>query len=309
MGKFTCTNGDNEIMESITSKIQYDAWLHWNVTYRCPLDCAYCFFHGNRHHNESVENGKCSGGDGIDIPSLIETLDTSKMTFTISFTGGEPFCVPNLTEACVKISEHHYISLVTNLITGNIKEFAEKLDPRRVADITASLHLGELERRHLLDSFIDNYVFLQAKKFSIVATQVAYPPLLPDLAKYRCYFEKCGLNVTFEPFTGSYQGKHYPEAYSPEELHSFRIDNSKLDTFKSKGLSCNAGYNVGVVSPTGSISPCFQIHERLGSLYGKIKFKDTLTTCHHDVCRCPLYAYDPYLFKKALGTMTGSSYY
>jgi len=312
--------------ESKNSRMQYDAWLHWNVTYRCTLDCTYCFFHGSayhgqpndsghgsEHHGQAIDSGHggephaqaiSSGHDGgalsIDIPALIKALDRSGRTFRISFTGGEPFLVPNLVEACTEITKKHCISLLTNLVTGDIRDLAGCIDPDRVISIIASLHIKELKHRGLLELYSEHYTILKSANFPIVAAQVAYPPLLSEIEDYLDYFDSRDIQVTFVPFEGRYDGRHYPEAYTPHELRVFGLDQADFAVFKSRGIACNAGYNAGVVSPTGRIKPCFQSGETMGNIYESVTFKDTMTACTHDRCTCPLYAYDPYLFEQTL---------
>ena len=295
------------------SRTQYDAWLHWNVTYRCTLDCTYCFFHGSAYHGQPIERGHGSKHHGhainrghgvdtlsIDVPALIKALDRSGRTFRISFTGGEPFMVPNLVDACTEITKKHCVSLLTNLVTGDIRGLAGRIDPDRVTGIIASLHIEELKQRGLLDRYSEQYALLKSANFPIVAAQVAYPPLLPEIEDYLDFFDSRDIQVTFVPFEGRYDGRYYPGAYTPHELRVFGLDQADLTAFKSRGIACNAGYNTGVVSPTGRIKPCFQSGETMGNIYESVTFKDTLTACTHDRCICPLYAYDPYLFEQAM---------
>jgi organic radical activating enzyme len=63
----------------------------------------------------------------IDIPVLLRTLDATGKIFKIGFSGGEPFLVPNIIDACVALMEKHYIELNTNLTSLKIKEFAERI--------------------------------------------------------------------------------------------------------------------------------------------------------------------------------------
>ncbi len=237
----------------------------------------------------------------INISALINSLEKAKKTFKISFTGGEPFLIPNLVDASVEITKKHFVSLDTNLITGKTMEFAEKISPQRVVRITASLHIKELERLNLVDKYIDTYQLYRKRGFRIRAWEVAYPALLGEADKYKKYFHERGVELYFMPFIGYYNGKLYPESYTSEEFQIFSLDNSCCEGFNSKGKICNTGYNIGIVSPRGDISPCYQRRsEEMGNIYGEIKFADKLTTCPFSFCPCPLYAFDTYLFEKAV---------
>ena len=122
----------------------YDVSLQWSVTNRCNLNCHYCF----QFDSEAKRYGEIYK---IDIPAVIKTLNKTNKVFRIGFVGGEPFLVPNMVEACTEITKKHYIAFNTNLTSSNIKEFSEKIDPKRVIHIVASLHIKELEKHNLLN--------------------------------------------------------------------------------------------------------------------------------------------------------------
>jgi MoaA/NifB/PqqE/SkfB family radical SAM enzyme len=233
----------------------------------------------------------------------MKTLEKTNKIFKISFTGGgEPFLIPNIVEACARITKKHYIFILTNLTINNkIKEFAQKINPKRVSEIHASLHIKELERHNLLGNYINNFLLCKEKGFKIIANVVAYPSLLNEVKKYKKFFRDKGINIKFEPFMGRYNDKEYPQSYTNEEKKIFDFDKINLkNTYNHQQKICNAGYNVGLVCTSGRIQPCNQISENIGHIYKKIKFKQNLTICPYKFCGCPLSIFDPYLFKKAL---------
>lgn len=273
----------------------YDIWLRWYLSDRCTLECAYCTV-GPIKKTAKIPN--------IEIPPLIRVLENTGKTFKISFTGGgEPFLVPNLVEACVEITKKHYISLTTNLTSVRIAEFAKRINPRRVFHILASAHIKELEKRNLLDIYCNNFLLLREKGFNIKAIEVAYPPLLNEVKRYRLLFKNKGIELEFNPFLGNYNGKKYPFSYTQAELEIFGLNSSKGNSPKKNYQYlklCNAGYNVVSVNPRGDIYPCDSINNKIGNIYNKIEFKKNLIVCPFKFCGCPINEYDPYLFKKAL---------
>lgn len=137
----------------------YDAQLYWEIlpTRLCHFDCTYCFKNpaGQRLDPSAQSPSKDSGFqrpnllnkmlrasqmefpallhrlkltlrknkiNKIDIPAFVKMLDRTRKIFKITSTGGEPFLVPNLVEACEKITQRHYISFNTNLVTGEIRK-------------------------------------------------------------------------------------------------------------------------------------------------------------------------------------------
>ncbi len=215
--------------------------------------------------------------------------------------------IPNMIEACVEITRNHFIGINTNLTSGKIKEFSEKINPERVLYIQASLHIKELERLNLLEKYIHNFQLCRVKGFDITAHVVAYPPLLDEVEKYKEYFQEKGISVRLDPFIGEYNGKKYPDFYSEKEIKILSQSDKNSTTYKQKGKLCNAGYNVGVVNPYGYISPCFNISRSIGKIHDKVRFNKKLIRCPFKFCKCPLNFLDPYLYekgKKEAGTDT-----
>ena len=271
----------------------HDAWLHWGVTSRCNLKCVYCISH-------DADNEAKELPPPINIPALLRTLDEANKTFKIRFTGGEPFLIPNFVEACIKITEKHYIGINTNLACNNVEEFAEKVNPERVTNINASIHIKELERCNLIEKVIDNFLLCKKKGFNIVSSVVAYPPLLREIEKYKNFFNEKGIKLNFSFFIGEYNGKEYPKSYTDEEIEKFGLNKIWLKKYYQYRGICNAGYNVGMVNSSGDVQPCFYIAETMGNVYEKITFKKNLTMCPVKHCTCPVKQIDPYLFKRSL---------
>ena len=277
-------------MKKLRNKNQkYDAWLHWDVTKRCNLNCEYCF-------------GKITDASikvhSIKIEKVISTLDETGKTFRISFTGGEPTLVLNFIEACQAITKRHYISFNSNLISKNVKQFVEKINPDRVLHIHASFHYDELLDKSLLKQFSENYNFLKGNGFNIYAEAVAYPKLKNKLDSIIEFANNNSFELSFAPFYGNYNEQTYPESYSHEDLDLFGITQNEISCFTQKGEICNAGYNVAVVFSNGNVYPCHQIKTRIGNIYEGIEFSNKIVKCPSKKCGCPLNKYDEYLFEK-----------
>lgn len=270
----------------------YDCWLLWFLSNRCNLDCAYCTV-GPIKKSAKITK--------INIPNLINTLEISRKIFKITFTGGgEPFLVPNLVEACIEITKKHYVSFDTNLTSEKIIEFANKIDPNRVISITASLHIMELEKKGLLQAYIDNFLLLKREGFNVVAKEVAHPLLFDDIQRYRKFFEDKKITLNFDPFLGKHKGKFYPDSYTEKEIKAFGFGKNLKTAYHRKGKLCNAGYNVGVIDKKGNAYPCNPIKKSIGNIYKKIKFKNNLIVCPFRFCGCPFDSYDPYLYSQAI---------
>lgn len=271
--------------------LNYDAMLMWPVSSCCNLNCQYCCV------TENILKKDVAIPE-INIPLFIKNLNNTKLTFAIIFSGqGEPFLVPNFIKACQQVTQNHYVIIVTNLTSAKIKEFGQKINPQRVISILASAHLEELEKKNLLNIYFENFLFLRNKGFTINAAAVAHPPLLKDVKRYQESFFKKGIELKFIPFRGEYQGRPYPFSHTSEEIKFFDISPEKYQQYKKV---CNAGYNIAGVLPNGEIVSCFQIAEKIGNIYQKIKFKNKLIRCPKKWCGCPFNIYGQDLLFKAL---------
>jgi MoaA/NifB/PqqE/SkfB family radical SAM enzyme len=323
-----------ELMDpSKQEKPMYEAWLFWTITNTCNLECDYCnashpreilkklcylgflnsikiiatnlhsLFQRSREegfaaiYQETKAKLKPKAAGKIDIPSLIKTLNDTKKIFKISFTGGEPFVVPNFIELCKALTQKHCIGMFTNLTSSKIKKFANEVDPQKVSHIRASLHIKELEKSNLLNRYIENFIWLKSKGFKISTSVVAHPSLGREVGEHRLYFKEKGVDLCFVPFRGRYRGKQYPKAYTEQELKIFGLEAGEM--FYQKGKLCNAGYNVGVVFPSGDAQSCFSLDHGLGNVFKKIEFKKSLVRCPFKYCSCPLNRYEPDLFRRA----------
>lgn len=324
--------------------LPYNAWLQFSVPSICNLACVYCF-KDKINHSESPNTGngkpekitvkrttriikkiskygiltslilyrqrlsnQSEKMPPIDVKALSKTLDRTSRIFRIGFTGGgEPFLIPNIVEACVELSKKHYLVFNTNLTSPRVRELAEQIDPTR-AKFLASLHIKELERRNLLDRFIENYHVCSNYGYPIYAQEIGHPSLIHEVEFYRNFFNDRGIKISFGVFKGEYKGKIYPESYKEEEIKCFGLDpDSAKHIYRQKGKLCNAGYNVIRAGPDGLVTPCMDIPEHLGHMYGKIYFQKRIRRCPVEVCGCPFNEYDIPLFRLALsecGVMT-----
>ncbi len=273
----------------------HDVWLRWTLTNNCNLDCEYCSYLGAKNTERIFP---------INIPKLIESLEKTERIYKISFTGGgEPFLIPNLVEACRELTKKHYISLDTNLTLPKTKEFAEKINPKKVHDIMASVHIKELEKRGLLETYMNNFLFFKQKGFRIGAKAVAHPSCLKDADRYRQLFKGKGIELKFFPLSIYEGNRKYPYRYNKEELEAFDLKNSDYESrieYHKPPRTCNAGYNTAAVDVRGNAYICDSIKIKVGNIYGKINFRKNSIVCPFEFCRCPVFHYGSSLYKKAL---------
>lgn len=274
--------------------MQFDAWLRWSPTTQCNLHCVYC-------------SNKAKGGlSTINVPALIETLDKTGLIFKINFLGGgEPLLVPNIIEVISELTKKHYVTFITNLTLKKPVRRICEIGPQKIPRMNVSIHMEELERTHLLGTFLENYQAIQEGQFSIYSSIVAYPGVADKIESYKKIFDKYKIEPEVIPFMGEYNGKIYPRDYNEEEREcwkgltgkDFCLKNEDLNVF---GQYCNAGCNTAVIDQYGDVTPCKGVKKSLGNIYSGFQFEKKMTICPKKSCGCPVRNFDKTLFEKAM---------
>ncbi|MHC4176269.1 MAG: hypothetical protein ACYSWU_02115 [Planctomycetota bacterium] len=315
---------------------QYDLWFNWKTTNQCNLTCEYCCasfsrdFHkvsgikkvgmilgeinkkkktflksGLRNHWKAFTRLTfCRSGKApaLKIDELLATLDNLDKTCKILFSGGEPFLVRNIIEATQALTERHYVGFVTNLtLSARLRQLFDTVSPDRIVELTASLHIDELERRNLVNTFIDNHVVGQSKGFDITVEVVAYPAMYDKILHYKKLLADRGIALQVMPFIWKYNDLTYPGAYTEEEITTLELGRRQDDLEEQCfGRACNTGHNAFAVFPGGNIQRCFTVSERMGNIYEEIRRHDAPKPCPVKHCKCAMWAFDDMLYHKAL---------
>jgi organic radical activating enzyme len=182
-------------------------YAHWRLHGRCNLRCPYCFYDKIWH----VIDRDCALFP-LDVwKRFWDGLYRDHGSFQISLTGGEPFMYRDLGPLLAHLAKRHTVDVCTNL-TWNVADWAPRLDPAAIG-IHAAFH----PYAALIDDFVRKLSYMRDRGFAVMASFVGYPPAFERLAEYGAALEKAGLPWMCRPLTGWYQGKRYPDAYTPAE--------------------------------------------------------------------------------------------
>lgn len=283
--------------------MMYDVFADWEINLFCNFNCPYCFFYSRRKRRDPRYSGH-------DTRRAINTFNNRSETWLIHMTGGEPFFQPDFIELCSRLTERHYISVNSNLSTPNVYDFADAIDPRRVARINASLHICQ---RRDLEEFVNRIRYFNQREFKIHVSQVMYPPILSRFERTFQYLKRNGIVTRPKVFRGSYKMKTYPQSYTDEERRVFMryygesertLSSSKepnLDWIFSferylldgelsfKGIRCGAGKDYVYIRYNGDVIRCIE-GRRLGNIYHRQINLDTEPRfCKAEICYCPHY--------------------
>ncbi|MFA5388667.1 MAG: radical SAM protein [Candidatus Omnitrophota bacterium] len=251
----------------------------WNIHYSCNYRCPYCFFEGKWLEYQK-RNVYLSPDEWMEYWNRI--YDRYGRSY-ILITGGEPFIYPDFIELIGKLSAVHYPINISTNTSGDLKTFADKIDPAKVS-VSASLQLN-FEN---MESFLKKVKFLKERKFLGCINFVAYPPLLEQLDFILERFDSIGEKPKVIPFWGKYQDREYPFAYSDKEKEFLGVDESWMKKVRKKDSRCAAGYNSALIFPDGKVARCGQIGEKmlLGDFLNDFKLLDSPAACDAEYCPC-----------------------
>ncbi|MCG8529509.1 MAG: radical SAM protein [Desulfovibrionales bacterium] len=258
--------------------LNYSKSVIWNMTRNCNYQCSYCYF---PHSNAKITHP-------ISPKTLTDFFNKNDEVWLIGMTGGEPLIYPQFVDICKALTRNHYIGIDTNLsITKVVKELADSIDPRRVDDIYASLHIEERERKNDVQKFIDNYHIVNNAGFAIKVNYVLHPTLEKRYERDLAYFADHGVPLTPRPFKGTFEGKKFPQNYSQpiKDIFATHPDAGTKMVFNFQGIDCHSGNSFIRMEPDGTVFRCPGDRTVLGNIHTSVSFTGGATPCN--VPRCP----------------------
>ncbi|MFA5856476.1 MAG: radical SAM protein [Candidatus Pacearchaeota archaeon] len=270
--------------------------INWQIDYFCNYECPYCpILIPDKKNNKQKIN-----------PEKIHEFFKNIHNSNIVISGGEPFLFPKFVEICKSITNNNNkISIITNLSSDEIFDFANNINPESISYIRASLHLTELKKYNSKKEFIERYNYLVKKGFHVEVPIVMWPPIFKNIYKIYNEFVNKGIYLIPMSFFGEYKGKTYPEAYTRKEhelikklfentVHNFKIKTNNYTEISNKKISfkgkhCSAGLIYIVILPNGNIRRCFSENIILGNIESSKElelFKEK-KICISKYCLCP----------------------
>lgn len=243
----------------------------FEVTHRCPCDCAHCFLAKNSGDELSLD----------EITGLFAQLK-NEGTINIGLSGGEPFLrndLPGILAAARK--QNFFISLLTTGVLVGPAE-ARLLRTMHVFSVELSLlgaapdtHDAVMKRPGAFASMLKAVDSLKAEgitvslKSIIMKTNYRECDAMAALCRKLDVMYKANLYVA-----PRMDGDTAPQdlMLSADEMAGLNpryITGGMIPGEDMKGgaiLACNAGKNSAGISPQGDIYPCILMREPLGSI-------------------------------------------
>ncbi len=239
--------------------------FNWKIVNRCNYRCSYCFFTLADSWDMETRREVAVGAEKwlAAWMRMYELYGSAK----IGITGGEPSVYPRFLNLAEALVSRHRLYVDTNLSRplSWVKEFASRVRADRL-DFGISFH-PEFAR---YEEFVEKMRVIHWAGYDYRLFLVCYPPLLPRLALFQRELAREGFNVVVAPFRGAFEGREYPQAYSPEQeaviAGMCRDLNVKykswvarqMDPVNPFGKPCHAGRVYIRVENDGSVWRCGQ---------------------------------------------------
>jgi len=282
-----------------THHMQYDVFSDFHLNRYCNLNCSYCY-------DQSIKK-KDPAYRGNDSSTIIKGFNSTGLKWFIHITGGEPFLHPDFACLCEGLSEKHIISVNTNLSTQNIRDFAQRVDPVKVAFVHCSYHLESRKSEKQKKLFINRVSYLRSMGFKVHASQLIYPAIVNHFPELFEELKSEGIILYPKAMKGLYRHRSYPSAYTCEEkslLFSYAaksLEHEDADDFFTSffyrdtefsasdlsftGQPCLAGSGFVIVESNGDVTRCMDIRENLGNLFkGSLTLRNGPSPCTAKKC-------------------------
>lgn len=302
-----------EMLREQTTQKKIPLVIHFDLTYRCPLQCVHCYLTNGKKRFE------CTTDKIKDI--LGQLADAGSLYLTLS--GGEIFLRNDLLEIVAYARKLHF---AVRLLTSGVlidKEKAKEIatcHPEMVAvsvyNLDASIHDAITRKRGSLAKTLNA---IHALKEESIPLKVSSVLMDRNIGGYRKVYEFAKeLGAQFQAdyrITPKTDGSQEPLKFHIKEEELMRVLSDPIfsreyEPDPTQGYSgvfnsipCGAGHMSCYISPYGVVSPCVQVPVECGSLrektfseiwgrspaleeFRKIRFSD-IPKC----ANCELFAY------------------
>jgi radical SAM protein with 4Fe4S-binding SPASM domain len=236
----------------------------FEVTYRCNLRCIHCGVapHLNKGPSEELTFAEVNG--------ILDQIFNFGI-FNIIFTGGEPFCRPDLLKILDYAKDRGlFFGIKTNgtLVTEKV---AQKLKELGTTGVHVSLY-GATAKTHERVTGVAGSYDKSIRAIKVLRRHNIQVGVRTSIMKQNCHEDAelkdlaWGLGASYRP-----DARIYPKDGEPGSADAFRIDDEQLRDFikrnspanpesvvddLSKHLLCTAGRDIYAISPRGEVYPC-----------------------------------------------------
>ncbi len=190
----------------------FKVFFTWDIQYACNYRCSYCIIFKSPQWDSFL-----SKKDRPPIPAerwmeIWDDIYDKYGSAHIHCSGGEPFYYPRFIDILAHITKKHTMECDTNL-SFPVDSFIGRVEKGRFR-FAPSFHPEFAE----LEPYIEKCVKLRKAGYDLEGVNyICWPPHLKRIPEFKAAFNKIGVVLTLIPFRGRFEGKDYPDAYTPEE--------------------------------------------------------------------------------------------
>lgn len=266
---------------STTASLIYPSTYYLHLTYKCNLDCIYCYNKEIRTHFEDLKLEEWK--------SIIEKI--SPYAKRIILTGGEPFLSNKLADIIRYIRDQNTsvdIEIISNCMTNFEHYPYVKSVFEHINKITFSCDniTGKNQQRINFNSnlfkYNINYIRTQFKNLAVTISSVYSKGNYSELKKIKSFSSK--ENVTFKSVLmvpNNINDVSLLPLYD-EFIKTLPKLSKKIDIIRKY---CGAGMGVLSIDPQGNVYPCQSLHSE------KFKLGNLLTNSLNTILKNPLLKY------------------
>lgn len=263
--------------DMVLSKVPLVA--HFDLTYRCPLDCVHCYLRGNKGGLElSTEK----------VKSILSQLAESGTLYLV-FSGGEIFLRDDIAAIMDHARKLHFsVRLLTSGIpvnqarVSNIATWHPESVSLSVYDMDSSIHDAITGVEGSLRKTLDAIELLKAEGIHLKISSVIMEQNLAGYEGVRDFAKSIGAQFQLDyRITPRVDGSKDPlrfhikdsviadvlEDLTSEEGYELGPDDEYCGVFNS--IPCGAGHMSCYISPQGIVTSCVQVSTKCGDLKEK----------------------------------------
>ena len=282
-----------------------DNWIDvcWAVTWKCNIQCTYCF----------KQDRTAPDIINTNLDAVVIALDnlrqrTGKGIF-FSITGGEPFTLKNFPLFVQRVSKLGMrVGIATNLTIPSCKEMFDKANTENVM-VQATYHNCVLDKNKThADNFIKHFQYGLDHGAYCIFKLIVRPEDISTLDKKMDEF-KSKIGKDFPIYLkvlsagGSFKTKEetmkkcYPYAYTKEEVSELFSKMTYMREYQKalvagagwfKGMFCDAGRGLITLNTDGAAFPCtgLMFERPIGNLLLGIRLSKEPMACPKALCGC-----------------------
>ncbi len=281
----------------------YRVFFTWDISYVCNYRCTYCIIFESPQWDSVLSKKSRAPIPAERWMEIWDGIYDRYGSAHIHCSGGEPFYYPRFIDILAHVMEKHTMECDTNLSFG-IGEFIAKVKPGSFR-FAPSFHPEFAD----LKTHAEKCRRLREAGFDLQGVNyICWPPHLERIPEFKKAYEDIGVVLTLIPFRGRYEGKDYPDAYTPEQRRSinqmsgnpvlsedygnwYKGANQGGENHTRRAANCRAGQMYAKIHPDGNALRCCFLDpdERgmMGNLIdGTFKLYDEPKICEFPACSC-----------------------